>query len=126
HYRAGIPGASVGPALFSGPYNLEGLGEAAQFVRPALSAGMAKNPMPFWLLGGVSSDDVWIAGPALVGALLEANLRNGVDVRVSARATGLITEGNEVTGLTVEHEGKEHSVRTTRGVLIASGGFESS
>lgn len=125
-YRSDIPGASVGRALFPGPYNPDGLGEAAQFVRPALTTGMAKNPMPFWLLGGVSSDDVWIAGPALVGALLEANLRNGVDVRVSARATGLITEGNEVTGLTVEHEGKEHSVRTTRGVLIASGGFESS
>ncbi|GAA4476753.1 FAD-dependent oxidoreductase [Enteractinococcus fodinae] len=124
-YRSDIPGASVGRALFPGPYNPDGLGEAAQFVRPALTTGMAKNPMPFWLLGGVSSDDVWIAGPALVGALLEANLRNGVDVRVSAPATGLITEGSRVTGLTVEHDGKEHSVRTTRGVLIASGGFES-
>lgn len=124
-YRSDIPGASVGRALFPGPYNPDGLGEAAQFVRPALTTGMAKNPMPFWLLGGVSSDDVWIAGPALVGALLEANLRNGVDVRVSAPATGLLTEGSRVTGLTVEHEGKEHEVRTTRGVLIASGGFES-
>ena len=30
-----------------------------------------------------------------------------------------------MTGLTVEHEGTQHEVRTTRGVLIASGGFES-
>ena len=47
-------------------------------MRPALTTGMAKNPLPFWLLGGIGIDDVWLAGPALVGALLEACLRNGV------------------------------------------------
>jgi len=123
-YRSDIPGASVGRALFPGPYNPVGLGEAAQYVRPALTTGMAKNPMPFWLLGGISSDDVWIAGPALVGALLEANLRNGVDVRIEAPASSLITEDSRVTGVIVEHHGVEHAVQTTRGVLIASGGFE--
>jgi 3-oxosteroid 1-dehydrogenase len=74
-YRSDIEGASVGRALFPGPYSPEGLGEAAQYVRPALTTGMAKNPLPFWLLGGIGVDDVWLAGPALVGALLEGSLR---------------------------------------------------
>ena len=61
-------------------------------MRPALTTGMAKNPLPFWLLGGMGIDQAWLAGPALVGALLEAGLRNGVDVRVEAPAVRLVTD----------------------------------
>lgn len=125
-YRSDIEGASVGRSLFPGPYSPAGLGEAAKYVRPALTTGMAKNPLPFWLLGGIGIDDVWLAGPALVGALLEACLRNGVDVRVEAPATRLVIEGSEVRGIVVQAGGTDHTVRTSRGVLLASGGFESS
>ncbi|MEU3458033.1 FAD-dependent oxidoreductase [Micromonospora sp. NPDC006766] len=126
-YRSDIDGASVGRALFPGPYSPKGLGDAAKYVRPALTTGMAKNPLPFWLLGGIGIDDVWLAGPALVGALLEAGLRNGVDVRVETPATRLIIEESAVRGIVVRaDDGVEHTVRATRGVLLASGGFESS
>ena len=125
-YRSDIDGASVGRALFPGPYSPEGLGEAAKFVRPALTTGMAKNPLPFWLLGGIGVDDVWLAGPALVGALLEAGLRDGVDVRVEAPATQLVTDESGVRGIVVQTDGVAHTVRATTGVLLASGGFESS
>jgi hypothetical protein len=87
---------------------------------------MAKNPLPFWLLGGMGIDEAWLAGPALVGALLEANLRNGVDVRVEAPAVRLITDETGVRGVVVEVDGVEHAVRATKGVVLASGGFESS
>jgi succinate dehydrogenase/fumarate reductase flavoprotein subunit len=125
-YRSDIEGASVGRALFPGPYSPSGLGEAAQYVRPALTTGMAKNPLPFWLLGGIGVDDVWLAGPALVGALLEAGLRHGVDVRVEAPATRLLIDGGVVNGVVVRAGGVEHTVRAARGVVLASGGFESS
>jgi succinate dehydrogenase/fumarate reductase flavoprotein subunit len=125
-YRSDIDGASVGRALFPGPYSPEGLGEAAKYVRPALTTGMAKNPLPFWLLGGIGTDDVWLAGPALVGALLEAGLRNGVDVRVEAPAVRLLTDEPGVQGVVIRADGVEHTVRTTQGVVLASGGFESS
>jgi 3-oxosteroid 1-dehydrogenase len=104
-YRSDIDGASVGRALFPGPYSPEGLGEAAKFVRPALTTGMAKNPLPFWLLGGIGIDDVWLAGPALVGALLEAGLRDGVEVRVEAPATRLVTDESGVAGIVVVADG---------------------
>ena len=125
-YRSDIPGASVGRALFPGPYSPEGLGEAKKYVRPALTTGMAKNPLPFWMLGGIGIDEVWLAGPALVGALLEGGLRNGVDVRVSAPAVRLIIEDSAVKGVVVESDGVEHQVRAAKGVVLASGGYESS
>lgn len=125
-YRSDIDGASVGRALFPGPYSPAGLGEAAKYVRPALTTGMAKNPLPFWLLGGIGAKNVWLAGPALVGALLEAGLRNGVDVRVEAPAVRLLTHDAGVRGVVVRAEGVEYEVRARRGVVLASGGFESS
>jgi len=125
-YRSDIDGASIGRALFPGPYSPEGLGEAAKFVRPALTTGMAKNPLPFWLLGGMGIDQAWLAGPALVGALLEAGLRAGVDVRVEAPAVRLLADDSMVSGVVVRADGVEHTVRAARGVVLASGGFESS
>lgn len=125
-YRSDIAGASVGRALFPGPYSPDGLGEAKKYVRPALTTGMAKNPLPFWMLGGIGIDEVWLAGPALVGALLEGSLRLGVDVRVSAPAVELVTDDSGVTGVVVEVGGVKHTVRASKGVLLASGGYESS
>lgn len=125
-YRSDIPGASVGRALFPGPYSPDGLGEAKKYVRPALTTGMAKNPLPFWMLGGIGIDEVWLAGPALVGALLEGSLHNGVDVRVEAPAVRLVTEGKKVTGVVIAANGTEHTVRASKGVLLASGGYETS
>jgi 3-oxosteroid 1-dehydrogenase len=125
-YRSNIDGASIGLALSPRPYSPHGLGEAAQYVRPALTTGMAKNPLPFWMLGGMGIDQAWLAGPALVGALLEAGLRNGVDVRVEAPAVRLLTDESGVHGVVVRVAGFEHTVRATQGVVLASGGFESS
>ncbi len=65
-YRSDIDGASIGRALFPGPYSPQGLGDAAKYVRPALTTGMAKNPLPFWLLGGMGIDEAWLAGPAFL------------------------------------------------------------
>ena len=113
-YRSDIDGASIGRALFPGPYSPEGLGEAAKFVRPALTTGMAKNPLPFWLLGGMGIDRSWLAGPALVGALLEAGLRAGVDVRVEAPAVRLLADDSIVSGVVVRADGVEHTVRAAR------------
>ncbi|GAA4287874.1 FAD-dependent oxidoreductase [Georgenia daeguensis] len=123
-YRSDIDGASVGRALFPGPFSPERLGEAAKYVRPALTTGMAKNPLPFWMLNGISPDDVWMAGPALVGALLDASLRNGVDVRVEAPAVRLVTDESGVSGVVVRADGVERTVRATRGVLLTTGGYE--
>ena len=76
---------------------------------------MAKNPLPFWLLDGMGMKDVWLAGPALVGALLEAGLRNGVDVRVEAPVVHLLTDRTGLRGVVVHADGIDHDVRADEG-----------
>jgi hypothetical protein len=53
-------------------------------------------------------------------------LRHGVDVRVEAPAVRLSPDEAGVRGVVVGVDGAEHTVRATQGVLLASGGFESS
>lgn len=124
-YRSDIPGASTDRALFPGPFSPKKLGDAARYVRPALTTGMAKNPLPFWMLNGLDPENVWLAGPALVGALLEASLRYGADVRINAPVHELIVEGDTVTGVRVNVDGDLTDVKA-KNVILATGGFETS
>lgn len=121
-YTSDIPGASNFRSLFPGPFPPEVLGKDAALVRPPKKSGMARNPLPLWLLN--SMKDVWIAGYAMVGAFLAGCLRNGVEVRTEARATRLLTGEAGVTGVVVESAGREYTVHAARGVVLASGGFE--
>jgi succinate dehydrogenase/fumarate reductase flavoprotein subunit len=121
-YTSDIPGASNFRSLFPGPFPPEVLGEAAALVRPPKKSGMARNPLPLWLLNGMK--DVWIAGYAMIGAFLEGCLRKGVDVRTEARATRLLAGESGVTGVVVDCDGTERTVTAAQGVVLATGGFE--
>ena len=123
-YTSDIPGASSYRSLFPGPFAPEVLGEVAALVRPPKKSGMARNPLPLWVINGIQG--VWMGGYAMVGAFLEACLREGVDVRTEARATRLVAGEGGVTGVIVERAGQEHVVRASKGVVLASGGFEGS
>jgi 3-oxosteroid 1-dehydrogenase len=69
-----------------------------------------------------SNDGVVLRGPvrgrALVGGLLAALGTNGVEVRLGARATRLVTDRGRVTGVEVDGE-----ILRAR-VIVASGGFQ--
>ena len=121
-YHSDIDGAASTRALFPGPFVPSLLGEAAAMIRPPKKSGMSKNPLPLWLLGQIKG--VWIAGLAMIGALLEACLRNGVDVRTEARAVRLVAGDGSIAGVVVEGGGREHSIAARKGVVLASGGFE--
>ncbi|HQR05027.1 MAG: FAD-binding protein [Proteobacteria bacterium] len=73
-------------------------------------------------------DFVGMAGGALIGGLLTALQAKGVPVLTATPAKRLIAEdtpqGKRVIGIEAEHEGKPLLIRTRRGVLMASGGFE--
>ena len=121
-YTSDIPGASNFRALFPGPFDPSVLGADAAMVRPPKKSGMARNPLPLWVINGIQS--VWLGGYALVGALLHGCLRDGVTVRTEARALRLLAGESGVTGVTVVADDKECVVRATRGVILATGGFE--
>jgi len=124
-YHSDIPGATTIRSLFPGPFPPALLGENARWVRPPKKSPISKMPIPFWVLSKLRG--VWIAGYAMIGALLEANLRLGVQLRTDARVEELITsESGEVVGVVVNIKGKQQRVVANRGVVLASGGFEQS
>jgi 3-oxosteroid 1-dehydrogenase len=67
-----------------------------------------------------TSPDALTGGRALVGALLEAALAGGLDLRLASRVTGLAGEHGDVKGVSCEGE-----ILGGR-VVLATGGFERS
>lgn len=64
-------------------------------------------------------------GGALAGALVKAVVVDGgVPLWLSSPARRLVTEGDRVVGVEVEHEGELVTVRARRGVMLAAGGFD--
>jgi len=121
-YTSDIRGASNFRSLFPGPFSPAVLGEAADLVQPPKKSGMARNPLPLWLINGIQG--VWMAGYAMIGAFLEGCLRRGVDVRTEARVTELVKSGGEISGVIVGTGEAARTVTARRGVILASGGFE--
>lgn len=63
-------------------------------------------------------------GNALMGALLEACLRNGVELIANVRARRLTSSDGSVTGVEARHDEIEETYRARHGVVLACGGFE--
>lgn len=63
-------------------------------------------------------------GSALTIGLLKGCLDLGVEVWAEASAKRLIKQHGRITGLELERDGKTISVTATKGVILASGGFE--
>jgi succinate dehydrogenase/fumarate reductase flavoprotein subunit len=65
----------------------------------------------------------WGGGKLLMKVLAARVGEAGIDVRVNARATGLIADGAQVVGLVVRIDNRDVHVRAHRGVVLAAGGF---
>lgn len=64
-------------------------------------------------------------GQSLVGRLRLALKENGVPVWLKSPITELVTDdADRVIGAVIERDGKPFAIRATKGVLIATGGFE--
>jgi succinate dehydrogenase/fumarate reductase flavoprotein subunit len=63
-------------------------------------------------------------GQALIGRLLKACLAAGVELRTEHRARELVTEDGRVTGVRFDTPEGPAEYRATRGVVLATGGFE--
>ncbi|MFM0311506.1 FAD-dependent oxidoreductase [Paraburkholderia sp. RL17-383-BIF-A] len=64
-----------------------------------------------------------VNGHALVARLLKSAADHGVDLRVNAKAVGLLREAGRVVGARVEIDGVANEVRALRGVVLACGGY---
>jgi 3-oxosteroid 1-dehydrogenase len=63
------------------------------------------------------------AGQALQGQMLRAALKAGVEIRLNARVSQVIVEGDRATGVVVQKDAIEQRVGARLGVLINAGGF---
>lgn len=62
-------------------------------------------------------------GAALVGRLLQAGLRSGLDVWTEASFEDFLVDGGRVVGVRARRRGREVTIVARRAVLVASGGF---
>ena len=65
-------------------------------------------------------------GQALVASLRRALLKQDVPVQYETALESLVTEQGRVTGVVVKQQGRTLRLRARRGVILATGGFESS
>ncbi len=144
-YYAELPGGVArGRALYCEAFDINELGEAADWLPPgALFASAHSIEVSKLALGVRSAGAALIAGrvmlrslfarlrgrrlrtrgQALIGRLLLAARRAGVDIRPRAPLGELLVEDKRVVGALIAGEDGPVRVRARRGVLIATGGF---
>ncbi len=67
-----------------------------------------------------------VMGNALIANLYHQFTKRGGTLWVNAVTTGLVTEGDRVTGAVVEYKGVPRRVEARKGVVLAAGGFPAS
>jgi 3-oxosteroid 1-dehydrogenase len=66
----------------------------------------------------------WVAGgAALQGRMLQAALREGVEIRTGSPVTQILIEGGRAVGVVTNKEGQPRRVGARLGVLVNAGGF---
>jgi 3-oxosteroid 1-dehydrogenase len=144
-YYPELAGGKVGRAVEVKPFNARRLGKLAASQRilmplPAMTDdvwqlqrawstadGFVRGArFVFRTLGGLLSGQKKIGiGGALTGALGHAVfVEHGVSLWLDSPARRLLTDGDRVVGVEVEHEGATVAVHARRGVMIATGGFD--
>jgi succinate dehydrogenase/fumarate reductase flavoprotein subunit len=136
-YQPDLAGARPGGRTIQvGLYDSKRLGDLRTDLRPTHSTvPITKHELDEW---GMDTLDRWdwalIAdrtknhivgmGAALVGELLEACLRHGVEVRNSSPVAELVVVDGRVDGVRVDGPDGADEIGATDGVVLASGGFE--
>ena len=70
------------------------------------------------------AEDLRGFGQALVGRLLKACLARGIEPQLGCKARRLTVEDGRVIGAEFDQAGERKTIRASRGVILATGGFE--
>jgi succinate dehydrogenase/fumarate reductase flavoprotein subunit len=96
-----------------------------QTARNMLAEDLGQLPRAPEELARREREDVRTKGGALVAALLRGSLDRGIEIRMETRAEQLLGSAGTVRGLRCTSAGEDaYDIGTTRGVVLASGGFE--
>jgi succinate dehydrogenase/fumarate reductase flavoprotein subunit len=91
--------------------------EGAKFLR-------GDAPPDFSVIAAREADDIRVGGPALVAMLVKGLLERGVPIETGIAATDLVMADGAVVGVRCATSDGAVTVRATRGVVLATGGFE--
>ncbi|MFV9636659.1 3-ketosteroid-delta-1-dehydrogenase [Mycobacterium neumannii] len=76
-------------------------------------------------IGGLALKRRYVAGgQALAAGLFAGVLRAGIPVWTGTTLRRLVTDGDRVSGVVLEHNGADITVSARRGVVLAAGGFD--
>jgi succinate dehydrogenase/fumarate reductase flavoprotein subunit len=125
-------GRTMGTELFA----FDELGEWKERVEPGpyyppdfrmdetgIGAAVPKTPSPKERARRAIRDERGM-GQGLIGMLVAACVREGVQFETTAAAVDLVVERGRVVGAVVDGADGRRSVRAERGVVLATGGFE--
>ncbi|MDI9914071.1 FAD-binding protein [Rhodococcus sp. IEGM 1379] len=116
-YFGDAPKARAGGRhIIPAPLDAEALGDLRLILRPPLGTDRLGLPLPSQITGG----------QALIGRFLLAAQAAGVTLRANTEFRDYLVEDGAVVGVVVSVEGDTRTIRATRGVIIAAGGFEQS
>lgn len=80
--------------------------------------------LDFELIGKRLGEGLVGMGMAMIGYLLKACLDRGIEPLLETPARDLIADEGKVIGLVAQRDGKDFFIRSRKGVILASGGFE--
>jgi 3-oxosteroid 1-dehydrogenase len=75
------------------------------------------------LLGKLTGKQLLAGGQGLQAQMVNAALKAGVEIRLSAAVKQILVEGGRVAGVMAEIDGAERRIGATSGVLLNAGGF---
>ncbi|PWD51542.1 3-oxosteroid 1-dehydrogenase [Serinibacter arcticus] len=145
-YYPELPGGKIGRSIEVKPLDSKILGDRWNTLRGAIPLPAMTNDV--WLLGRAwSTVSGMVRGAQVVGRIAgglvtgkrlvgignawaaafckAVVIDRGVPLWLNAPLEELVVEDGRVVGIRVEHQGRSVTVRATRGVMIAGGGFES-
>jgi 3-oxosteroid 1-dehydrogenase len=141
-------GSAPGRTVYARPFNANELGSWKDRIRPSFIGLPGELPATIeemrqlslykrawrgrWMMLKVVLRGVWgkltgkrylSGGAALQGRMLQAALREGVEVRIESPVKELAIEDGDLTGVVTLRDGKPWRVGARRGVLVNAGGF---
>lgn len=133
-YYANLPGGLIeGRSLDPMPFGLNELGEFSDKIRrnpifPPLTlaeGGADKDSIDYSVMGERMEKNITTMGRALIGALVKGLLDRNVEIRLETAGVKLFkNEAEEVIGVQAQSNGETINIKTRKGVIIATGGFE--
>lgn len=119
-YYADLPGGKKrGRQIFPNEKIMIPLLKEADKTNP-LVAQIRPDPIPYFC----GRRDKWAQGRGLIGGLVLGASERGINILMGTRGRQLLVENGRVIGLRAEKDGRDIFIKASRGVLLASGGYE--